>query len=82
MLTRGYVLVSQPLDSARDAVLETCEEMNVEVIDIKRSSEIGYQIEVETFNSLTNRNETMDVLTIPRFLQTSKRLHQEQFWVP
>jgi hypothetical protein len=30
------------------AVLETCKEMKAEVKDIKRSSELGYQIEVET----------------------------------
>jgi hypothetical protein len=53
MLTRGYVLVSQPLDSVHDAVLKTCKEMNAEVIDIKRSSEIGYQIEVETDSILS-----------------------------
>ena len=31
MITRGYVLVSYPLDRVKDTVLETCKEMNAEV---------------------------------------------------
>ena len=48
MITRGYVLVSHPLDNVHDAVLETCNEMKAEVKDVKRNSDIGYQIEIET----------------------------------
>jgi hypothetical protein len=36
MITRGYILVSHPLDKVHDAVLETCKEMNAEVRDIKK----------------------------------------------
>jgi hypothetical protein len=48
MITRGYVLVSRPLDNVHDAVLETCKEMKAKVKDAKSNSDIGYQIEVET----------------------------------
>jgi hypothetical protein len=48
MITRGYALLSHPLDSVHEAVLETCEEMNAQVKDIKSNGDIDYQIEVKT----------------------------------
>ena len=48
MITRGYILVSYPLDRVKDTVLETCKEMNAEVREVKKNSNASYQIEVET----------------------------------
>ena len=63
MITRGYVLVSHPLDNVHDAVLETCNEMKAEVKDVKRNSDIGYQIEIETASRFGSWTKLSDKVT-------------------
>jgi hypothetical protein len=52
MITRGYAVLSHPLESVHEAVLETFEEMNAQVRDIKSNSDIDYQFEVQTASIL------------------------------